>query len=981
MRTAFAVCLAAVLAPSMVLSQATNGTLRGYVRDPNGSAIAEAQVAATASAIGVARTALANEDGFYNLSGLRPGVYEFTVRRVGFTPQTRTVTLQIGQTLDLNVVLTAAATQLGTVVVTAPTTETKTSEVATNVSQAQIDQLPSPGRNILDLAQLAPGVLVSEDRIDATSKTFAAGAQPAEQVNVFIDGASYKNDIINGGIAGQDASRGNPFPRNAIQEFRVATTNFKAEYQKASSAIITAVTKSGTNDWKGSTFAEFQNQRYVALDTFTRARRASDPKYTEPTYSRYLTGLEIGGPLIRDKLFILGAFEGNYQTRLGVTRFNGTPATYPAAVAGINGTSRDAPFRSNLLFGKVTYNASPTQLFEFSLDARIESEKRDFGGQFSCPCAAPSTGNDFHSNVTTGRIKHTFYGTPGTNEVLLSYQRYQWNTEPFDFSTPGQDYAGIGRIGGRESRQDLRQNRLSLRDDFTLATRHYGGAHVPKIGANVDIGHYDLTKQLGDNPLFFFVPSNNFSFPVRANLGVGNPTIATDNTQIGLYAQDDWSPTPRLTFNLGVRWDYESNMFNRGFVTRAGLRDTLLLRQGDFYVPLDPSRYITDGSQRKPFYGAFQPRVGMSYSLDEAARTTVFAGWGLYYDRLQFNATVDETYRSQHPNYQFRFDTVASPGVLKWDPKYFSREGLLGALASGSTPPQEVFLIPNDLKPPHSTQWSAGLRHDFGSWNSSFTYNNIRSENGFTFEWANVTFNPGKGRNCCTTLAGLPYQNILVGNNSVRTWYDAVQVQLDRPYQQVASGLSWGAGVAWTIARADAEGGDLFTFPQVSFNGRHPVSSDERHRIVANFVTEIPYAWGAQFSSLIVLGTGKPFNRSYSTVAQGFITEFGVERPPVSSFLLPGDAFAYRTVDIRVRKDFANVGGNRIGVTADVFNLYHFNNFGCFNDFYGSYDAAGNFTKAAGFGSPGCVQSDGRRLQLGVVYDFGPGILGGRNTR
>src|ERR671920_1340686 len=109
-----------------------------------------------------------------------------------------------------------------------------------------------------DLAQLAPGVTVSPDRIDATGKTFAAGALPAAQVNVFVDGTSLKNDITASGVAGQDASRGNPFPRNAVQEFRVITNNYKAEYQKAASAIITAVTRSGTNTWQGSIFSDLQ---------------------------------------------------------------------------------------------------------------------------------------------------------------------------------------------------------------------------------------------------------------------------------------------------------------------------------------------------------------------------------------------------------------------------------------------------------------------------------------------------------------------------------------------------------------------------------------------------------------------------------------------------------------------------------------------------------------------------------------------------
>jgi hypothetical protein len=154
------------------------------------------------------------------------------------------------------------------VALAAPVAETQTSENATNVTQEQIQSLPSSSRNFLDLAQLAPGVRVSPDRINGQNKTFASGALPSDNINVFIDGQSFKNDITVGGVAAQDASRGNPFPRNALKEFRVVTNNYKAEYQKASSAIITAVTKSGGNEWQGSVFTGYQNKGLVALDTF-----------------------------------------------------------------------------------------------------------------------------------------------------------------------------------------------------------------------------------------------------------------------------------------------------------------------------------------------------------------------------------------------------------------------------------------------------------------------------------------------------------------------------------------------------------------------------------------------------------------------------------------------------------------------------------------------------------------------------------------
>jgi len=968
--------------PRLAAAQTSTGSVRGYVRDARDSAIAEAQVIARSPDMGITRGALTNAGGFYSLVGLRPGRWSVEVRRIGLTAQTRTVVIAIGQTVEANFTMASATTQLAAVQVTAaPLQETKTSEVATNVSAAQIEQLPSPSRNFLDLAVLAPGVHVTEDRIEGSSKTFSVGAQPAEQVNVFVDGASYKNDIVQGGIAGQDASRGNPFPRNAVQEFRIATSNFKAEYQKAGSGIITAVTKSGTNEWQGSAFANYQNQNYVALDSFSLARKFTcdslarlgkgptngQPCFQKPNYSRTLAGVSAGGPIVRDKLFIFGSYEGNYQNRQGLTLLGGTPAGLPSSVLAINNTLHQEPFRSNLVFGKLTYNQSEKSLIEVSTDLRLESEQRDFGGN-----VAYSSGDYFYSDVVTGRLKHTYYAARGTNEALVSYQWYKWNNEPFDFNTPVQDY-GVGIIGGHDSRQDLVQRRLSLRDDYTVTTLHGWGSHVPKIGANIDFARYDLVKQLNENPRYFWNTSNNFAFPVQASVGFGNPTLATNNAQFGVYAQDDWTPTRQLTLNLGVRWDYESNMYNRDYVTPQNVIDTVTANLGKFFVPIDPSRYFTNGSQRKGFYGAMQPRVGASYALDRDARTTVFGGYGIYYDRLPFNFTVDESYRRQHPNYNFFFSQNGGGNTIAWNSQYATRQGLLNAIASGHAPPQEVFLIPNDLKPPHSNQFSVGIRHEFGSWNTSLTYNNTRSYNGFSFDWANVTYRAGI--DCCKTVAGLPYQNILVGNNSVRTWYDAGEIQIDRPYHLSTRRWGWGAGLAWTIAKADAEGGDLFSFPQVALNPRHPTSGDERNHIVANWITDLPYLWGIQFTGLVTLGSGTPFSANYFDPTVGATVSAGYARPQKYNFIL-ANAWAYRRVDIGFRKNFLNFGGNQLGVTMDVFNLFNYNNFGGFVSTLYNVNTSGQLVANPTFGNPTSVVSDPRRLQIGVAYDFGSRLIG-----
>src|SRR5204862_6693974 len=138
--------------------------------------------------------------------------------------------------------------------------ETKSGENSTIVTSEQVRDLPQNQRNFLDCANLAPGVKVSQAD---QRKEISAGGEDAAQVNVFIDGVSYKNDVLQGGVVGQDASRGSPFPQNAVQEFQVLTQNYKAEHEKASSMVITAVTKSGGNRWAGDGFLFYQNRSLV----------------------------------------------------------------------------------------------------------------------------------------------------------------------------------------------------------------------------------------------------------------------------------------------------------------------------------------------------------------------------------------------------------------------------------------------------------------------------------------------------------------------------------------------------------------------------------------------------------------------------------------------------------------------------------------------------------------------------------------------
>jgi hypothetical protein len=961
--TACGFLLAVTTAAGGLAAQTSTGSIRGTVVDSAGAPLAGAQVVALNTSTGVERSVAANSRGFFSMGGLTPAPYQVTVRQIGFTPVQRPLRLQVGQILTLDFRLAPTTVELAEVVVQSePVAETNTSEVATNVNEKQIETLPSSSRNFLDLAPLAPSVRVNPDRINGQNKNFAAGASPAENVNVFVDGQTLKNDLAGGGTVGQDASRGNPFPRNAVQEFRIITNNFKAEYQKSSSAIITAATKSGSNIWTGNLFTSYQNQGLVALDSIQRRDKANpDITFTEPDYSRVLAGGTIGGPLIRDRLFLFAAYEGNFQNRQAVTRLLGDPAGWPDEVVGFNGQAATAPFRSHLGFAKLTFNANQQHMLELNANLRIERDRRSFGGVFTGPEVAPEAAENFKNNVADVGLKHTFFGRTWTNEARLSYQYYQFNPEPLNPALVGLDYQGIGRFGGRSTRQDLTQKRLSLRNDWSWSGLQVAGSHVIKIGGNLDLVQYDLNKEIDENPVFVFNGGNAFAFPIEARYGFGDPLIEGNNSQLGLYLQDDWSPTPRLEINAGIRWDLETGMFDRDFVTPQAVRDSLTAFRQSLFIDIDPARYFTDGSQRDNFYGAFQPRLGFSYAINEDRTTTIFGAAGIFYDRLGFNSFIDETYRRQHPTFTFRFSEDGSePGTIAWDPSLFSKAGLDGVIASGQAPPQEIFLVPNDLRPPKTYQWNFGVRQAFGTLLGSLAYTGARGRNGYSYEWANLDLNPATN-DCCLSFNLPAYSNILVGNNSVRTWYDALEFRLDRPYRAAETG-GWGAGIAYTLSWADHEGVDLFSFPNISttFTTKRPITDDQRHRVVANWVVDLPYLWGIQFSGIAIFGTGKPFNivEFAPTPGGNERTLLGFERGP-----------SFKNVDVRLRKDFPSFGGTNLGITGDLFNLFNNDNLGCFDETAFTAGPTGPVPNPT-FGRANCTIADARRFQLGFQYDF-----------
>ena len=964
-----------------LVAQNTTGTIRGTVSGQGGAPIGSAQISARNVSSGVVRNAQSNDAGAYTLVGLVPGTYDVTVRRIGSAPQNRRVVVQIGATQSQDFALATQAAQLETQIITAASgVETRTSEVATNVTQAQISKLPTPSRNFLDLAALAPGVTVTEDRVNGNTRTVSAGGQAPSSVNLFIDGTSFKNELTQGGISGQDASRGNPFPRSAVQEYRVISQNFKAEYQNASSAVITATTKSGGNVWSGNALFAIQTKGMVRLDSFQRANKT--PK---PDYRRTLSAFSIGGPIIKDRIHFFGSYEGNYQNRANAVNIGTLPTGFTALdtvnLRQYNG-SFISPFRENLFFGKLTDEINAKSSAELSFSHRNETDVRDFGNNTTY---AAATNN--HNYNTVVQLKHNYFTGPWLNESKIDFSRFRRGFSPNSNGGPRRVYTVTGTdyvIGAANSIQEFIQKRIGFRDDLTFTGFQLAGEHVFKGGFSFNRNTYDIDKRNDEVPQFRYaqtadagngVQTYNYATPYELRFGTGDPFFKSTNNQTGVYVQDDWAPVKRLLVNLGVRWDYESNMLNTGYVTpnSGPIRyvDTLraymsLPNAGspsgvNLFHPLDLNRYIATGNNRKPFKGAFQPRVGFSYGIDEANRTTVFGGWGLYYDRVPFDVAVDEKLKISNPTYTLRFapqGTAPIAGQVAFQPSYLTADTATLSPLVQSVGLRELWLMDNEYKVPKTTQWSLGVRQLIGQFSAAVTYASQRGTDQFTWNVA------AGGLNNNGTCCNFPFNwgahgiaSVIYSTNDVKTWYDAVSLQLDKAYSRPSlDAFGWGAGLTYTYATRYLQGedelGQTFAFPQAATIKKH-AANDEKHRIVANWITDLPYLFGAQWSGLVTLGGKQNIDVGCQRFCPNFVR---------GGFTTPG-TFPYQNVDMRLRKDFPTFGRTTtaFGLTLDVFNTLNHANLGCYN--------TGNPTDV-NFGKAGCVVTDARRYQLGAEVNF-----------
>lgn len=989
------------------IAQVTSG-IQGHV----GGAAAGSTVTFTDLNTGHTDSVKTDAAGNYLIVGLPPSTY-----RVQSGSTSQSVVVPLGQTVTVDLAPAAPAAAGAIVIVGARTKDVKTPATTTSVSRFQIENLPNGDRNFLNFAALAPGVTVSPPTLGGRARQVQAGAINSDNTNTIIDGLSIKNLVNHGGTLGQNYSSGNPFPASAVDQFNVQTQNFAAEYGDAASAVISTVTKTGGNAFHGEIFGEWQPKGFISENYYDRPGKhnnATRPYKSKPDFNTKYFGGDLGGPIIKDKLTFFVDFEGTNKTfgsndiivypipfTNPLSGFTPAAQSYAQTAQSQYNGSFPETFKEQLYFGKLTYFATPDDTINASAFIRHESNLA-IGGGVTTTDASTLNRNDEHRYEAWWNHR----GSNWLNELWIARDVAANGAIPnvagssFVVTYNGADSNGVPAIpnmfasrqlvlGGTNFSQDDHQYQTLLKDNVTITA----GTHTVKVGGLINFTKLQRLEDNNGSGTYFYDATTftgvgtSVPFAATINTAAVQPVTAK-NTRVSLFAQDDWRPDDHWLVSYGLRWDYESNATNEKFVTPPDVAAALRAYPGWPAAGINPEDYISNGHNRKPFLGEFQPRLGVSYDVRGDRDLVLIGGAGRYYDRSLFIDSALETIKDYYESIATIQTCAVNPvpgcvAVLPTDPDALRA---LGAQQGG-----EVHLLNNKTKIPYSDEIQAGVRKRFGKINTGITFSYIWSHNIYQevvgnrypdgsysngenpiFAYKGITyadgiFFPG------AAIFGAPlpgHGSIFIGNSDGKARYGAIYLTADKPY---SADDHYGFSGTLTISNSKTNDprdtnsiGDPFMFdePQIGDMGWGPVIGLERWRFVGTGTVGLP--WDIRLSTIVTLSSGA----SYGGVLCGvptpagdrcFLTNYGVYRP---------NGIGYKNVDLNVSKSFKMPWnhGQELTIYGQALNLFDF-----VNRNYSQW--TGGFQNVGGPGptfSPdaGTVASQGRNFKIGARFTF-----------
>ncbi|MFL5472829.1 MAG: carboxypeptidase regulatory-like domain-containing protein [Gemmatimonadales bacterium] len=918
----FALPVLGPLQTSPLAGQATTVVLRGTVRDTAGRVPQEGQVEIHSRETGLSRQARVEPDGQYRVLGLPAGIYDITVRAIGYRAQRReAVELILGLQAIHNFVLEEGALELEPIVVSADRPfEIDRMDVSTAVLQEEIEKLPLNSRNLLNIAAVAPGIRTYAQEGNRSGP--AAGALPMTEPrygNLYVDGIEWKGMYV-GQVVG-NPNNGSMIPQEAVREFRVYLNSYDAEYSRGASYVVSAVTRRGGNHLEGSLFGYFQNKGLVAKGSF---------QDTEPDYSRYQIGGNLRGPLVRNKLFFALSYEGQLTDNfIDVTP--GRPAVNPGIWDQYAGTFA-APNRHHTGLLRLTAPLGSHTLDALAATRRIRSETA-FGTLLDNRMLTHDAGVLGDSRVNSIQLRDTYASRSLVNELslhLLDLRNDQ------SLLVPGPTFLYPGIQIGRANQPFLNEERhLRLINKTSYSLGSGAGRHLIKGGLELSRIRLKVHRPSNSEGSFRF-PTDTSTQPDLGQVALGfqDPSSTREGQAIiqgwlvGAYLQDQWQPVSSLTLTAGLRYDADIDVLNQQLITPWATDTTLQRAFGEEFL---------NTGDRKNDLDNISPRLAISWDVFGSAQTFLRGGYGIMYDRVPLFGTFNEAISVGWRTYSF-----ANPGTT--DPEELRRRVLNGA----NTTAQNITLLKDRLETPASHQWSVGAGHQLTDRLAiNLDYVNQRVTHAPVTVTENLPHPVTRARPITTRFG-----NISVWNDFGDARFDALLLSIT--YNQRPTRFNLGYTLGW----ADSEFGDFTTndYPDSAAYNLQRSENDERHRFVLSGFTELPLR--LELSGIAIMASPRPFLVTVGSDVNQNGSASDDWPGGMRTSRRDGWSYWYRTIDLRLGKTFLMPHG-RLTVTTEMFNVLSWAN-------HSEYQATENLLA---YGEP--VGDYARRqAQLGLRYEF-----------
>ncbi len=843
----------ALLLAVPLAADVSTATLNGTVKDQSGAVLPSATITVVNAKQGTTLTASTDRRGEYRVPLLRPDVYAITCELAGFQKETRTdVTLAVGSTarIDFTLKLGGISESVGATA-EAPLVDATSSEVGANITPSQIQALPLNGRNYLELALLTPGTSFARDG----NSPLAFGAQEGRAINVQVDGIENNDESIGGQLIDVN--------QDTVQEFQVISSQFTAEYGKASGGVISVVTKSGTNDVHGSVYDYLRRDSLDAHDFFADEQ----PELKQDNF-----GATLGGPIITNRTFFF--LSGDYNKKLQAT----TVDTFGAR-PDLEGTV-PLPNKKTLLSAKIDHNFTDNQ--HLSVAYRLDNSTQENLGVGGIYAESYGYAKKRDAWAVTASLNSVFSGK-SYNELRGSFQYnktdYIANSNQVSEHHPdyyiGQNY--FMPQGGLDRRYQIADNYSTY---FSWL-----GDHQLKLGASYAHWYERYNFPLTSGGSIYYnddTPgSDPAADPYLYQKGYGDANARPDVKFYAAFLQDQWR-FRNVTINLGLRYDYYPGTANADFRSA---------------YPFIPSAQ-EDKTQ-------FSPRFGFAWDPGGDGRSVFRGGAGIFYYQLYNNLALDQDVFNGTT-----YKIAAYPCDSEETRSNCDLNNLPDPTVGPTDPPLIRTLAPN-IKTPYTIQYSLGYQRQLGqTWSVGMDLLYIRGLHELYERDLNVDpiIFPEVGR-------------IRQVESDASSDYKALEISIQHRFSR-----NFQMQVAYTLSKAVNETDGFFipipdSSKPISYQ-KGPAPSDQRHRFVLNAAYTLPL--GFQIGGIWKLASGQPWN---AVVTGGDINGDGArgDRLPGDS-RNSQLSNTYNRVDLRLSKLF-NFGPVGLTLIGEVFNVFNRRNY------------------------------------------------------